>query len=67
MVNDGFMRGLDQRKYGELIHNLSIHNAIKNNKYPKTLQEAVNGMCKVNLKQKIIMLKVTHKIKIEWR
>ena len=34
-----FMRGLEKRKYGELIHDLSIQYAIKNNQYRKTLQE----------------------------
>ena len=46
-----FMRGSDKRKYGELIHDLSIHYAIKNDQYPKTLQEAVDVMHKVNLKK----------------
>ena len=44
------MRGSDKRKYGELIHDLSIQYTINNNKYPKTLQEAVDVMCKVKFK-----------------
>ena len=37
-----FMRGSDKRKYVESIHDLSIKYAMKINKYPKTLQEAVD-------------------------
>ena len=33
-----FMRESYKRKYGELIHDFSIQYAIRNNKYPKTLQ-----------------------------
>ena len=40
----------DQRKYGELIHDFSIQYAIKNNKYTKTLQKAVDVMLKVIIK-----------------
>ena len=37
-----FTRGPDKRKYGELIHDISIRYAIKNNQYPKTPQEEVD-------------------------
>ena len=55
------MRGSDKRKYGESIHNFSIQYLIKNNQYPKTLQEAVYVMHKLNLNKKIIIIKVTRK------
>ena len=45
-----FMRGLDKRKYGEFIYDFFIQYAIKNNQYPKTIQEAVDVMCKVKFK-----------------
>ena len=45
-----FVRGSGKKKYGVLIHYLSIKYAIKNNKYPKTLQEAMDGMRKVKFK-----------------
>ena len=45
-----FMRGSDKRKYGELIHDLSIQYAINNDQYPKTLQEAVYVMREVKFK-----------------
>ena len=44
------MRGPDKIRYGEFIHDLSIKYAIKNNKYPKTLQEAVDFMQKERFK-----------------
>ena len=44
------MRRLDKRKYGELIHDLSIKYAIKKNQNQKTLQEAVDVMRKVKSK-----------------
>ena len=44
------VRRSGKRKYGVLIHYFSIKYAIKNNKYPKTLQEAVDGMRKVKFK-----------------
>ena len=42
-----FMRGSDKRKYQELVHDFSVQYAIKNDQYPKTLQEAVDVMRKV--------------------
>ena len=42
-----FMRGLDKRKYGELIHDLSIQYKIKNDQYTEKFQEAVDIMRKV--------------------
>ena len=45
-----FKKGSDQSKYGELIHAFSIQYAIKNSKYPKTIQEAVDVMRKVKFK-----------------
>ena len=45
-----FMRGLEKRKYGELIHDLSIQYAIKNNQYRKTLQETGYVMRKLKFK-----------------
>ena len=45
-----FMIGSDKVKYGELIHDLSIQYAIKNDQYPKTLLEAVDVMLKVKFK-----------------
>ena len=66
------MRGSDKRKYGELIHGLSIQYAIKNDKYPKTLQEEVYFMSKMKFKaeknndknntQKIIKMGMANKI-----
>ena len=44
------MIGSDKIKYGELIHAFSIHYTIKNDKYTKTLQEAVNVMRKLKFK-----------------
>ena len=45
-----FMRGSYNRKYEELIHNLSIKHVIENDQYPKTLHEAVDVMRKVKFK-----------------
>ena len=45
-----FVRGSDKIKYAELIPGLSIQYAIKNNKYPKTIQESVVVMYKVKFK-----------------
>ena len=45
-----FMRGSDKRKYGELIHDFSIHYAIKKYKYLKIFREAVDVMHKVRFK-----------------
>ena len=45
-----FMRGSENIKYGEFIHNLSIKYMIKNDQYQKTLQESVYVMRKVKLK-----------------
>ena len=45
-----FMRVSDKRKYWELIHYFSIKYAIKNDKYHKTLQEAVYVRRKVRSK-----------------
>ena len=50
MVNNVLLRGTDKRKYWELIHDLSIQYAINNDQCPKTIQEAVDVMCKVKLK-----------------
>ena len=44
------MRGSDKKKYEESIHDLSIQYVIKNNQYPKTLQEAVDVRRKIELK-----------------
>ena len=44
------MRGSDKIKYGKLIHDFSIQYAVKNHQYLKTLQEAVDVMCKVRFK-----------------
>ena len=41
------MRGLDKIKYGELINDLYIQYTIKNDTYPKTLQEGVDIRNKV--------------------
>ena len=48
MVKDGFHEKSDKRKYGELIHYFSIKYAIQNNRYIKTIQEAVDVMRKSN-------------------
>ena len=45
-----FMRDPDKIKYGELINDFDIQYAIKNDKYPKTLQEAVDIRHKVKYK-----------------
>ena len=45
-----FMRGSYKKKYGELIYDLSIQYVIKNNQYPKILQEAVYVMRKVQFR-----------------
>ena len=45
-----FMRGSEKRNDEESIHDFSIQYVIKNNKYLKTLQEAVDVMCKVKFK-----------------
>ena len=45
-----FMRISDKRKDGELMHYFSIQYAIKSNKYPKTLQESLDVICKVKFK-----------------
>ena len=45
-----FMRESNKRKIGELIHDLSIQYVVKNDKYPKTMQEAVDVMRKVIFK-----------------
>ena len=50
MVGNVFNERIYKRKYGELIHNLSIQYAIKNDQYPKTLKEAVDVMRKVKFK-----------------
>ena len=47
-----FMRVSDKRKYEELINDLSVKYAIKNNKYTKTLHKAVDVMRKVKSKSK---------------
>ena len=44
------MKGSDKIKYGKLIHDLSVQYTIKNNQYPKTLQEAVDAMGRVKCK-----------------
>ena len=44
------MRGPDKRKYGELIYDLSIQYEIRNNRYLKTFQEAVDVMRKAKFK-----------------
>ena len=45
-----FMRRSDKREYGDLIHDFSIQYVIKNNQYPKTLQEAVDVMHNMKFK-----------------
>ena len=45
-----FMRVSDKRKDGELIYYFSIQYTIKNDQYPKTLQEAVDVMRKVKFR-----------------
>ena len=55
-----FMRGLDKRKYGELIHDLSIKYAIKKNQNLKHCRKQWILCIKWNLKQKRIMIKLTH-------
>ena len=45
-----FMRGLDKRKYGELIHDFSIKYTIKKNQNLKTLKEVMDFMRKVKFK-----------------
>ena len=60
-----FIRGSDKRKYRELIRDLSIQYVIKNSQYPNALWEAVDVMCKLNLNQKRIMIKATHKNRIK--
>ena len=44
------LRGSDNRKYGELIHDFSIQHASKNNQYTEKLQEVVDLMRKVKFK-----------------
>ena len=45
-----FMIGLDNKKYGELVHYSSIQYEIKNDQYHKTLQEEVDVMHKVKFR-----------------
>ena len=45
-----FMRGSEKRKYGDLIHDLSIQYAFKNDQYTKTLQEGVDNRCPARFK-----------------
>ena len=42
-----FMKGLDKRKYGELIHDFCIQYGIKNYQRPNRLQETVDIRSKV--------------------
>ena len=45
-----FVRVSDKRKFGELIHDLSIQYVIKNDQYLKTLQKTVDVMRRVKFK-----------------
>ena len=45
-----FIRVLDKRKYWELIHDFSVQYEIKNDQYPKTLQESLDVMRKLKFK-----------------
>ena len=63
MVNDGFHDSTRQDKVWKLIHYFSIQYAIKNDQYPKKLQEVVYVMGKVKFKSENNNNKSNTKIK----